>query len=57
MNKYVNIGILPATREKLREIARRTNIKKHQIVADAISDYEKKILPQSTKANRKIVNG
>lgn len=55
MKKYVNIGILPATREKLREIAKKTNGKKHQIVADAINDYEKKILHPPTKADGRIV--
>ena len=57
MNKYVNIGVLPETRENLRLIARQTNTKKHQIVAEAIADYARKILLHTTKANSRIVRG
>ena len=55
MKTYVNIGIFPETREKLRLLASCTNAKKAQIVDDALTEYSKKIFSQATKDGRKPV--
>ena len=55
MRQYVNVGVYPETREKLRVIAGKTNAKKAQIVADAINDYCEKILLASTNADGKRI--
>lgn len=55
MKAYVNVGVLPETREKLRLLARKTNAKKSQIIDDALTEYSEKILFQSTIPDRQIV--
>ena len=49
MKTYVNVAVSPKTREKLSELAQKTNAKKAQIVDDALTEYGKKILCQTTK--------
>lgn len=52
MPNYVNIGVAPKTRAKLRLIAQKTNLKMSQIVDDALKEYAKIFLPNATKDDR-----